>query len=95
MPTYIWKNTETGELLELLAKIVDRDIPPSEPGSWTRVPQAPLVLQASFLDGQRARSDNSFIKLKKAAELKVAHANSENKGERAEITKEITKLEKL
>ncbi len=95
MPTYTWVNKQTGEKLDIVCKIADRDIPPALDGDWERELASPMVLKASFLDGQRARSDSNFQKIKEAANLKVAQANTDNKAERATIQKTIDKLEKL
>ncbi len=95
MPTYIWQNKETEETVEITCLIVDRDVPPELPGEWIRLMQAPMVLQASYPDGMRKKSDQTYQKLVEASKLEVAYANSENQTERKEIRKTINTLTKV
>lgn len=96
MPTYTWINEDTGETLEVMCRIADRDIPPTSPGSWKRIMEAPALMQAAYLDGQRAQSDQTYDKLKKAAQLKIDYANEfSGSKERDRIGKEIRKLEEV
>lgn len=36
MPTYEWRNTETGEVVEVERKMSEYDVPPDLPGKWER-----------------------------------------------------------
>lgn len=37
MPLYPWKNTKTGEEVELLRSMAESDIPPNDDEGWERV----------------------------------------------------------
>jgi hypothetical protein len=37
MPTYEWKNTETGERVDVERPMSQYDVPPDLPGEWVRV----------------------------------------------------------
>lgn len=44
MPIYEWKNTETGEYVEVERRITEADIPPDLAGDWVRaIRSAPTV----------------------------------------------------
>jgi len=95
MPRYTWINKETGDELEVDVAISQRAIPPDESGNWERPLQMPSFKRASYLDGQRAKSDKHFQNAKHAAQLEVDHAQATDKKERSDIRKTIDKLTKL
>ncbi len=92
MPTYVWKNRETGELVETFNSIANRDVPPEEPGDWERAITPPNFPRKSFLDGQRVKSDKGLAALKQAGQMEIEYANSDSKSEKAEIRKAITEI---
>lgn len=36
MPTYIWRNTKTGEISEVVRPMSDASVPPDDSGDWMR-----------------------------------------------------------
>lgn len=93
MPTYSWKCSECGEVVEVLCKIAERDNTPTEAcmceePQWKRTMEAPNVVgKASYLDG-----NNRFAAHKEAAKLQKESRMSRSKETRKEIAAEIRKL---
>ena len=70
MPTYLWENKETGEIVEVVNRIADMDNPPDLEGEWVRTMQAPLVAKILIPSGFGIReSDSAWQAGKEAAAL--------------------------
>lgn len=97
MPRYTWINKRTGEKAEIDRLVDNRNLPPDEglPEDWERELSMPAFKRATYLDGQRAKTDKNFQKAKTAAGLEVDFAESTDKRERSEIRKSIDTLTKL
>lgn len=92
MPIYRWINNETGELLEVQARIALRDVPPDETGNWERLLEMPAHMSKTFLDGQRKDLSDA----KAIAKLRVKEASMRRgDADRREITKEIDARSKI
>lgn len=98
MPTYTWECAECEIGLQVSSSIADRDTPPTEgeclctTPNWRRVMEAPMVLRASYLDGQ-GRGDN-WQRLKEANRLEreAASLPAEKRGDHQKAIKELKKL---
>lgn len=100
MPTYYWVCAECEIGCEISRSIADRNTPPEgeddvclcEKPSWKRVYEAPMVLRASYLDGQ-SRGD-TYNKLKEASRLERESMElpPEKRGDHRRAIKELKKL---
>lgn len=97
MPTYVWKCTGCEVHVEVLHKILDRDIPPNsqdevsclcEKPEWTKVFHAPQVVgKAAFLDGQR-----KFHDFREASKISKEARLSKDPNKRLEVAREVRKI---
>ncbi len=95
MPTYIWKNKKTGQEVELINSIAERDTAPDESGDWFRPMQAVAFTKVSYVDGQKRDDQSGYDKLRIASQLEIDKASAHDKVERGRLQKEIDKLTKV
>jgi len=97
MPTYIYRCPKEDCLTEFdwFGKFEERQeqLPcPGCGGSASYNIGSPMVLEASYLDGQRGKTDKAWKKMKDESKLKVERARTHNTEGKAEITAEIDKI---
>lgn len=93
MPNYTWLNEDTDEVIQIQAKIVDRDVRPDLPGTWRRVIEASNLMTAAYPDGTKRKG---FEDLKKASKLEVDRANHpKGSDEHKAMSKEIADRKKI
>jgi len=97
MPMYIWEHSQTKERKEVFALIKDIDEflnTVEDPENWRRLMFAPRIMEKTYLDGQRAKSDPVYQDLKEIADLKVQQAECMFDNQKIEIQKEIDTINK-
>jgi predicted nucleic acid-binding Zn ribbon protein len=92
-PTYTYPCSKCDHVTDVFYKLseVRPDIQPCEVcGEIANYKlAAPMVLKASFLDGQRSRA---WKDVREASKLNLAAAGTDNLQEKAEINKEVKKI---
>ena len=93
MPTYEYFCEGCGDITDgffKLAEVRPTDLPCKSCGEAAQYRlSSPLVLKASFLDGQRSRA---WKDVREASKLNLAAAGTDNLQEKAEINKEVKKI---
>lgn len=103
MPTYLWECEECSQQERVFRSMKDYLVPPSEGESdncssvdghvWMKQTENPMVLKASFVSGQRMKSDQSYADYAKSLELDCQLPNHRrNSEEYKEMKKESNRL---
>lgn len=101
MPTYYWKNKQTEEIIEVFRALDDYQIPPEqipeeELDQWFRLIQKPQIFKSLIPEGFGIRqNDAAWQNGKEIARLEEnTYDMPHTSKERAEIKKEIKKIER-
>lgn len=95
---YLWKCTSCETYEEVERPMKDSQVAPDWPcfncmhQEYARVYENPMVLKASFLDGQQRPG---WKDMKRAAKLEVEKGRANSNEERAGLDKEIKALRKI
>jgi predicted nucleic acid-binding Zn ribbon protein len=103
MPTYLWECEECDSTVRVHRSIGDYLQPPSEGEcepcnrdeghGWRKILETPKVLKASYVSGQRMKTDQSYSEYAKALEIDTQLPNyRRNSDEYKEMKKESNKL---